>query len=139
MPRLKRNLVSISVMEDKGFRVAFIDGKVLACSRNSSMREAFTLGVRNEGLYRVCGRPIQALVDEITNQCEVWHQRFSHLHYKDFPNLNRMVTGIHKIQVDHERKFQDVLVGRISRDHSLLETTDLRRFFILFILIFVGP
>ena len=28
VPDLKKNLVSIFVMEDKGFKVAFIDGKV---------------------------------------------------------------------------------------------------------------
>jgi len=28
VPDLKKNLVSISAMEDKGFKVAFIDGKV---------------------------------------------------------------------------------------------------------------
>ena len=28
VPNLKKNLVSISAMEDKGFNVAFIDGKV---------------------------------------------------------------------------------------------------------------
>jgi len=29
VPNLKKNLVSISVMEDKGFKIAFIDGKKL--------------------------------------------------------------------------------------------------------------
>ena len=29
VPDLKKNLVSISEMEDKGFKVAFVDGKVL--------------------------------------------------------------------------------------------------------------
>jgi len=52
---LKKNLVSISTLEYKGFRVAFINGKVLAWQRRSNLRATFTLGVRNEGLYRVCG------------------------------------------------------------------------------------
>eukprot|EP00253_Pinus_taeda_P031615 PITA_31615 len=38
----KRNLVSISAMEDKGYKVAFIDGKVHAWKNNT--KDAFTLG-----------------------------------------------------------------------------------------------
>ena len=34
VPDLKKNLVSISTMEDKGFKVAFIDGKVCLWKRN---------------------------------------------------------------------------------------------------------
>ena len=34
VPDLKKNLVSISAMEDKGFKVAFIDGKVRVWKRN---------------------------------------------------------------------------------------------------------
>lgn len=33
VPDLKKNLVSISAMEDKGFKVALIDGKVLEKAR----------------------------------------------------------------------------------------------------------
>ena len=38
---LKKNLVSIYVMEDKGFKVTFIDGKVRVWQRNP--RDAFPL------------------------------------------------------------------------------------------------
>lgn len=51
VPDLKKNLVSISTMEDKGFKVTFIDGKVRVCQRNP--RDAFTLGFRVESLYQV--------------------------------------------------------------------------------------
>ena len=34
VPDLKKNLVSISTMEDKGFKVAFVDGKVLVWKKN---------------------------------------------------------------------------------------------------------
>lgn len=50
VPRLKKNLVSISSLEDKGFKVAFIDGMVLAWPRQSSLKDSFTLGSRIEGL-----------------------------------------------------------------------------------------
>ena len=49
VPDLKKNLVSISTMEDKDFKVTFFDGKVHVWERNP--RDAFTLGFRVEGLY----------------------------------------------------------------------------------------
>eukprot|EP00253_Pinus_taeda_P002492 PITA_02492 len=49
VPDLKKNLVSISAMEDKGLKVAFIDGKVRIWQRNP--KNVFTLGFRVEGLY----------------------------------------------------------------------------------------
>ena len=51
VPDLKENLLSIYAMEDKGFKVAFIDGKVCIWQRNP--KDAFTLGFRVEGLYQV--------------------------------------------------------------------------------------
>ena len=59
VPNLKNNLVSISVMEDKGFKVAFIDGKVRIWQRN--FKDDFTLRFRVEGLYQVGGSPLVAM------------------------------------------------------------------------------
>ena len=59
VPDLKKNLVSISAMEDKGLKVAFVDGKVHIWKRNS--KYAFTLGFRVDGLYQVGGSLLGAL------------------------------------------------------------------------------
>ena len=40
IPGIKRNLVSISALEDKGYQVAFSEGKVLAWLKNSSIKTA---------------------------------------------------------------------------------------------------
>eukprot|EP00253_Pinus_taeda_P032546 PITA_32546 len=56
VPDLKRNLVSISAMEDKGYKVTFIDGKVCVWKKN--FKEAFTLGFRVDSLYQVGGSPL---------------------------------------------------------------------------------
>ena len=53
VPDLKKNLVSISTMEDKGFKVAFIDGKVCIWKRN--FKEVFTLGFKVDTLSQVGG------------------------------------------------------------------------------------
>ena len=43
-------------MEDKGFNVAFIDGKV--CIWNKSFKEAIMIGFRVDTLYQVGGSPL---------------------------------------------------------------------------------
>ena len=73
VPSLKKNLMSISTIEDKGMIVAFINGKVLTWPSRSNMRDALTLGSRCEGLYKINGRPIHALIHDINHQSELWH------------------------------------------------------------------
>jgi hypothetical protein len=53
VPGMRRNLVSISALEDKGYKVSFSDGKVLAWHKNSSMESARVIGVREDSLYRL--------------------------------------------------------------------------------------
>ena len=50
---LKKNLVSISAMEDKGFKVAFVDGKLLIWKKN--FKGALSIGFRVDTLYQVGG------------------------------------------------------------------------------------
>jgi hypothetical protein len=42
---LKKNLLSISASEDKGFRIAFVDGQVLLWPKNSSINKDIVIGV----------------------------------------------------------------------------------------------
>jgi hypothetical protein len=53
VPRMRRNLVSISSLENKGYKVSFYDGKVLAWNKNSSINYAWVIGVREDRLYRL--------------------------------------------------------------------------------------
>ncbi len=71
VPDLKKNLVSISVMEDKGFKVSFINGKVHIWQRNP--RDAFTIRFRAEGLYQVGGSLLGAMTCDTSLQSELWH------------------------------------------------------------------
>ena len=47
VPGMKRNIVSILALEDKGYKVAFSDGKLLAWQKNSSMVLALELNQRS--------------------------------------------------------------------------------------------
>jgi len=50
---LKKNLVSISWLEDKGDRVYFVDGKFLVWPKGSSINFARVIRVREGRLYRL--------------------------------------------------------------------------------------
>jgi hypothetical protein len=67
VPGLEKNLVSISCLEDKGNRIAFMDGKVLSWHKNSSIEDGRVIGSREENLYRLLEQNEEALVhDEVT-------------------------------------------------------------------------
>lgn len=67
----KKNLVSISSLEEKGIMVTLIRGKFLACPIGSPMNDALTFGSRFEGLYRVTSRQLLALVHDTNHLSEL--------------------------------------------------------------------
>ena len=93
VPGMKRNLVSISALEDKGYKVAFLDGKVLTWQKNSSMYTTKVIGMREESLYRLNTPPVQTLVHDSTSMGELWHIRLAHLNYRPLPAVKNIVTG----------------------------------------------
>jgi hypothetical protein len=82
VPRLKKNMLSILVMEDMGFVFIFHKGKVLICPKGVIPNTTMIIGVREGNLYRSQGKPMQDLVHDSDNLCELWHRRIGHLHYK---------------------------------------------------------
>ncbi len=89
-------------MEDKGYKVAFIDGKVHVWKKN--FKDAFTLGFRVDTLYQVGGSPLGAMSCDTSLQSELWHQRFANLHYKALLVMRQMVTSMPKYE---SNEFQD--------------------------------
>ena len=61
-------------------------------------------------------------------QSELWHRRFSHLHYKALPDVRKMVTGMPEFNLDHEGVFQGYATGKHTRGpfpSSQSQTTDI--------------
>jgi hypothetical protein len=50
---LMKNLLSISALDKKIFRVAFIDGQVLMWPREKTLDDAVVIGVQEGGLYKL--------------------------------------------------------------------------------------
>jgi transposase InsO family protein len=102
VPGLTKNLLSISALEKKGFRVAFIDGEVLMWAKGETMKEAIVIGKEEGGLYKLKGHSEAAMTHAIENPCELWHRRLAHINYKALPYVCKAVTGLPELKVDHE-------------------------------------
>jgi transposase InsO family protein len=101
VPGLKRNL-SISSLEKKGFRVAFIDGEVLMWAKGETLNEAIIIGNEENGLYKLKGNSEAAMTHAIENSCELWHRRLAHINYKALPYICKAVTGLPELKGDHK-------------------------------------
>jgi transposase InsO family protein len=102
VPSLTKNLLSISTLEKKGFKVAFIDGEVLMWAKGKAMEEAIVIGKEEGGLYKLKGHSEAAMTHSIENPCELWHRRSAHIKYKALPYVSKAVTGLPELKVDHE-------------------------------------
>ena len=81
VPCLKKNILSISGLEKKGFRFSFVDGQVLMWPKGKIIDDAFMIVVEEGGLYKLKGKLYQVLVHSTINRSKIWHRRFVHLHY----------------------------------------------------------
>ena len=97
VPGLKKNILSISYLEKKGFRVSFIDGKVLMWTKGKTIDDAVEIGVEEGGLYKLKGHTDSTLKTSTINLHELWHRRVAHVHYKSLPIVSKVVTGLPKI------------------------------------------
>ena len=102
VPGLKKNLLSVGVLEEKGYIVAFTKGKAIMWPSDGDMSSAIVIGVKEGNVYRLTGNPIQAQVHTVMNPCELWHRRFGHLNYRALPSLPGMVTRMPPIKLIHD-------------------------------------
>jgi hypothetical protein len=112
VPGLKKNLISVADLEDKGYMVTFMKKKALLWPEDGELSSAIMIGVREGGLYKVPGRPIHALVHSTVSPCEVWHRRFGHLHFRALPSLQKMVSGMPVFQFEHDSICRGCVLGK---------------------------
>ena len=81
---LKNNLVSVAMLEDKGYDVVFSKGK--AFLRHIATSQTKRIGIRVKNLYKLevddCVA-LSAKVELMKSQDigELWHRRLGHLHH----------------------------------------------------------
>ena len=121
---MKRNIVSISDLEDKGYKVLFSDGKVLAWHKNSSMDTTKVIGMREERLYRLNSIPVQALVHESTSMGEL-SQNTSSYKLQSSPSSEE-----HSYRYTMMAHVEDVHLESMPRNPSLTVRIDPKKYWI---------
>jgi hypothetical protein len=73
---------------------------------------ARVIGVRENNLYRLTVRPIQALILDTISSSELWQRRLAHLHYRALPTLGKMVIGLPEIHIEHDGVCRGCALGK---------------------------
>jgi hypothetical protein len=94
---MKRNIVSILALEDKGYKITFSEGRVLAWHKDSHINSSKVIGVRENNLYKLTIKLVQALSHETIILSELWHRRLRHIHYRALLDLRKMIKGLPEI------------------------------------------
>ena len=102
VPRLKKNLLSISTLDAKGMRVAFIDGQVIMWPKGKTINDAVVIGEQKGSLYKLKGHPELALVHETIETTKIWHRRLTYVHYRALLIASKAVEGLPEIQSKHD-------------------------------------
>ena len=90
----KRNLISISALDKKGYKVSFVDGQVLTWTKGNTLEDDLVIGEDKGVLYKLKGHPKITLIHDTTILSELWHRRLTHINYKSLPYVRKMVTSL---------------------------------------------
>lgn len=84
VPGLKKNLVSVAMLEDKGYDVVFNKGKVFL--RHIDMGQTKRIRIQVKNLYKIevddcAALSMKAKLVQSQDIGELWHKQLGHLHH----------------------------------------------------------
>jgi len=115
VPGLKKNLLAISCLEDKGYIISFVDGKVLVCGKDYSIEKARAIRIWEERLYGLLTLSPQDLVHMYISPYDIWNRSYGNLHYKILSSLSKMIKVIPNLKEDHEGVCKGCALGKKTR------------------------
>ena len=102
VPGLKNNILSISSLDAKCMRVAFIDGQVIMWPKGKTIDHAVVNGEQEGGLYKLKGQLEKALVHDLVEPNELWHRSLAHVHYRELPLASKDAESLPEMQTKHD-------------------------------------
>jgi hypothetical protein len=117
VPGLKKNLISVSTIQDRGFEVSFRGDEVLIYPKGSNITSTRVIGTRDGKLYRLSFQPLHALASSNNNSqlCELWHRRMAHLHHGALRVLREIVTGLPQFDTEHQEVCRGCALGKYTK------------------------
>ena len=97
VPSLKKNLVSVAMLEDRGYDVVFNDGK--AFLRHKKMGQSNRIGIRVKNLYKLEVYGCAAMMgkaEKVVSRDEgkLWYRQLGHLHHGALKFMQQISIGI---------------------------------------------
>jgi hypothetical protein len=118
VPGMKKNLISVSTLQDRGLEVTFRGTEVLIHPQGSSLASGQVIGVRDGKLFRLFFQPLHPLAassDSSRQLCELWHRRMAHLHHGALGELREVVTGVPQISIEHQDVCRGCALGKFTK------------------------
>jgi hypothetical protein len=109
---LKKNLISVSTLEDKWYEVNLRKGSVFVMPTRSSENMGRMIGVREEKVYKLQFQPGRALVSTTINMGDLWHRRMAHIHFGALWHLRKEIIGLPKFTTERHDPFKGFAMGR---------------------------
>ena len=99
VPGLKKNLVSVAMLEDRGYDIVFSNGKAFLWHK--TMGQTKRIGIQVKNLYKLDVYGYAAMMgksEEVVSQDEgkLWHRQLNHLHHGALEILQQISIGLPK-------------------------------------------
>ena len=85
------------------------------CPKRNTIDDAVVIGEQEGGLYKLKGRPEQALVHDSVEANELWHRRLAHVHYRALPLASKLLKVFQKFKQNMKGSAKDVRKERTQR------------------------
>jgi hypothetical protein len=97
VPGLKKNLVSVAMLEDKGYDVTFSNGK--SYLRHKETGQVKKIGIQVKNIYMLevygCGAMMGKAEKVVTrDEGELWHRQLGHLHHGSLNIMQQISTRL---------------------------------------------
>ena len=99
VPGLKKNLVLVAMLEDKGYDVVFSEGKSFLKHKTTGQTKRIWIRVKNIYKLEVDGcTAMMGKAEEVVrrDEGELWHSRLGHLHHGALKILQHISSGLPK-------------------------------------------
>ena len=121
VPRTRKNLISVSALEDRGYEILFRRGQVLIYPRGAPAESVRVIGVRHANVYKFAFQPLLALNNSIGSRasslelCEIWHCRMGHMYHGALRTLREITTGVPDFSTGHIDTCRGCAMGKFSK------------------------
>ena len=115
---LKKNLVSVTMLEDKGYDVLFYKGK--AFLRHIDTDQTKRIGIRVKNLYKLEVDDFATLstkAEFVQSQDigELWHRRLGYLHHGALKIMQQISTGLPKGKIEQVDTCKGFTLGKYTK------------------------